>query len=331
MTLSSNFESKDNVKLLCYLKNRFSDDSKNFTYFNEIQYKIRRRMIEVPQIFSKFLNQLYKKYQTSSYSYEIRNLIVSLPNNNANDVIVEDETNEYVSYEKIFSDMDNGDKTFIRMSKYFWHVTSLKNAISIVNSGRFFSRNKISNYNFDDLRKLSKLSDDVQCGNLSDELHNYVRFYLRPLNKPLFAIQEIYKEKFGCDAYVTFAVDRICLKESFKQTLLTYHNASQIESWLLNPHINSYNLRSEKYFKVETYKYLNFDKVYSKYEKTTNDLRLQQAEFLVLDFLPIKFIKKIYFLSVNALNKFLTSIRNSAFYNFIKDRCVIKNEYEYGE
>ncbi len=230
------------------------------------------------------------------------------------------------SYSALFSMMDQGDTSHSRYSQYFWHITNAKNFFKIVEYGAFRARFFVEGNIPLDNKIRNETSKEVMSTNLSNYTERHVRFYLRPLNKPFF---RMFHNDSGTiqEDLIWVAIGREALSESRFSTFLYPFNA---HSAVYEDYSKKYELnhKMQNSFLVHNLNLFDFKEIYSKYDKDQSDgiKLMQQAEFLVWNELSIRFIKKIFFQSDAALNRFLSAIRPLPVYNGIKDKCEVNHD-----
>lgn len=219
----------------------------------------------------------------------------------------------------LFNEMGKADK--IRsFSFYFWHLTSLDNAIKIIENGCFYSRNEaVSKWllQYDNYKK-NNVTKQVVSSNVSKLTSDHVRFYLRPANKPFFSLRYD-MERHGVTP-VLFAVNRSALIRSNNPTFLYPVNAHYAQDYVYDSKYALNNHNAEGVIMVNKKLLSNLKVTYSKYDPSCPS-DYQSAEFLVYKSLSTDFVSMIYFLKEKDKIEFVSRLSESKLRGITIETC----------
>ena len=235
---------------------------------------------------------------------------------------------DYLTYQELFRMMEKADHSNLEFSKYFWHCTTGSNLIQIIKSGKFKARYEVEGHIPYDNKIHNKTSRDVMFNNLSKRTGGYVRFYLRLLNKPYFALySDLSKEEKELFAIV--CIRKEALKDSFRPTYLYYQTANKATDDVFDKS-NSLNKIADQKISLKKFDKFNFEETYTIYNSESQDKQrtlYQEAEFLVFKELSTYFIDRIIFKTYKGLNFFLNGIKGLDTYYNIKRKCIVNYKY----
>lgn len=230
----------------------------------------------------------------------------------------------HISREELFSIMDSkACNNFV--SKSFWHFTTYQRFLDILESGYFFSRNYLESNGIaisHDNKVYNDLSKSILGSNKSKLTTHYARFYLRNDSSCIQRFEHFEQDnnpdfkKF----MILIEIDRNALFESEEETFLTYFNAHYLyDSFYWNPPFNKY-----EDVRLNNLLY-DFSKIYGPYNP---DFKWEQnAEFLVKEKLPIKFIKRINVYDKTAKFILIKKLNEMKFYDIISKIEVNKKKF----
>ena len=296
----------------------FTDDSKIDLFVIEIKGIIKKERY-VPE-----------PYQVDDHSFDPSFFLEDEYDDNTSyfSSLISSSTNSnYLTYQELFTLMESADKSGLGFSKYFWHYSTLSNLVAIVNDGKFRSRFDIEGFIPYDNKIHNPTSRDVMFNDASQKTKKHVRFYLRPLNKPYFALFKNLPEDEK-ELYCVCCIRKEALNYSFKSTFLYYRTAMAATDDVYDKS-NELNQHKKERFFVNNLEKFDFSETYSIYDSKQSDQRslYQEAEFLVWKELSFIFVDKIVFRTQTGLNTFLYKIRNHKEYNDIKRKCFVDRKY----
>ena len=234
--------------------------------------------------------------------------------------------NALYTYEKLFKEMENADKTGF-FSKYFWHLTAGENLVEIIKTGSIKARRFLFNQIPYDNEKLNKKTENVLESNRSRLTISYVRFYLNPRNAGIydFLVNADYSTKKD---YCAIAINKYALRDSPRNTYLFFKNANKAFDVVYSPEHKLNGYGNTKFTLPFSYQF-NFRTIYSIYNpnESKETKERQMAEFLVHHSLGIEFIEKIFFNSDDGKRHFLEKIRGLKNFKEIEKKCIVDGRY----
>ena len=238
----------------------------------------------------------------------------------------------YQSHKELEEAMDAGCGEGNRLaSAHFWHFTEMSNAIAIINSGYFKSREQLNGHiPYDNLREC-ETTEKVMNSNRSNRIKSYCRFYLRPRNGFIYSLISGTKSKkfvqFSVNRYRIFrGMEKRYIKEPVLMIPFNGHFATFDDlSW--EHQINTTRKLCEKDFKD-----FNWHDIYRLYDGNLPDSvkQSQLAEFLVATRLTCDVIDHIYFSNQNDMCYFLDNIEMSVREKY-KKLCSVDPYYFFEE